>query len=84
MAANRLQRWAIILAVYTYDIQYKPTAKHGNADTLSRLQMNKTIVIHTVQLERLPLKATDNSKATDKDSKSTTSYRVDGQRVSQI
>ena len=31
MAANRLLRWAIILAAY---IQYKPTAKYGNADTL--------------------------------------------------
>ena len=37
MAARHLQRWAIILAAYTYEIQYKPTAKHGNADTLSRL-----------------------------------------------
>ena len=40
VAANRLQRWAIILAAYTYDIQYKPTAKHGNADTLSRLPIS--------------------------------------------
>ena len=33
-----LQRWAIILSAYTYDLQYKPTNEHGNAaDMLSRL-----------------------------------------------
>ena len=35
--ASRLQRWSIILSAYTYEIVYKPTAKHGNADGLSRL-----------------------------------------------
>ena len=63
-----------------YDIQYKPTAKHGNADTLSRLpipedqqdeqdhsESSKLNLIHTVQLEQLPLKATDIAKATEKD-----------------
>ena len=80
MAANRLQRWAIILAAYTYDIQYKPTAKHGNADTLSRLlipedqqdeqdhsESSELNLIHAVQLEQLPLKAIDIAKATEKD-----------------
>ena len=38
--ANRLQQWAIILASYTYDIQYKPTGKRGNADTPSRLPVS--------------------------------------------
>ena len=35
--ASRLQRWSIILFVYTYEIAYKSTTKHGNADSLSRL-----------------------------------------------
>ena len=35
--ASRLQRWSIILSAYTYEIVYKSTAKHGNADGLSRL-----------------------------------------------
>ena len=35
--ASRLQRWLIILSAYTYEIVYKPTSKHGNADGLSRL-----------------------------------------------
>ena len=40
MAAIRLQRWAIILSAYTYEIQYKATKEHGNADTLSRSPLN--------------------------------------------
>ena len=79
MPANRLQRWAIILAAYNimHDIH---TAKHGNADTLSRLpipgdqkdeqdhrESSKLNLIRTVQLEQLPLKATDIAKATEKD-----------------
>ena len=35
--ASQLQRWSLILSAYTYEIAYKPTAKHGNADGLSRL-----------------------------------------------
>ena len=39
MAAARLQRWALLLSAYTYDIQYKPTESHSNADGLSRLPL---------------------------------------------
>lgn len=37
LAAARMQRWSLILAAYTYEIQYKPSEQHGNADALSRL-----------------------------------------------
>ena len=37
LAAARLQRWALLLAAYQYDIEYRSTAKHANADCLSRL-----------------------------------------------
>lgn len=36
MAASRLQRWAIKLTAYTYDIEYV-TSKQNSADALSRL-----------------------------------------------
>ena len=37
LAAARLQRWALLLAAYQYDIEYRSTEKHGKADCLSRL-----------------------------------------------
>ena len=39
MAAVRLQRRAILLPAYTYDIEFRNTAAHGNADALSRLPL---------------------------------------------
>ena len=39
MAAARLQRWSLLLSVYNYDIEFRPTAAHGNADALSRLPL---------------------------------------------
>jgi len=32
-----MQRWALILAAYTYDLDFRQTSEHGNADALSRL-----------------------------------------------
>jgi hypothetical protein len=32
LAAARLQRWAWILSAYKYDIEFRPTGEHGNAD----------------------------------------------------
>ena len=37
LTAQRLQRYAIILMAYQFDIQYKSTKHHGNANCLSRL-----------------------------------------------
>ena len=37
LAAARLQRWDLILAAYSYAIEYHPTDHHGNADGLSGL-----------------------------------------------
>ena len=39
LAAARLQRWALILALYQYEIEFKPTDKHSNADGVSRLPL---------------------------------------------
>ena len=40
LAAARLQCWALALSAYSYDIEFRPTAAHGNADGLSRLPLS--------------------------------------------
>lgn len=35
--AQKLQSWALLLSNYQYEIVYRPTTKHPNADTLLRL-----------------------------------------------
>ena len=80
MAASRLQRWAILLSAYTYDIEYKPTKEHGNADMLSRLpvgpdqffddKQSLNIVVNLIQdsqVQDSPVSATEVQKATRAD-----------------
>ena len=40
LAAARMQRWAVILQAYNYQVEYWPSNEHGNADALSRLPCN--------------------------------------------
>ena len=40
LAAARLQRWAILLSAYRYDIEFRPTKAHANVDGLSRLPLH--------------------------------------------
>ena len=53
LTAASIQRWALFLTGFNYDIQYKSTLKHGNADGLSRLPLSvrpkedDTLDIHT-------------------------------------
>ena len=42
LAAPWLQRWAIILAAYSYEIEYKSIQQHANADSLSHLRTTKS------------------------------------------
>ena len=92
MVASRLQRWAILLSAYTYDIEYKPTQEHGNADMLSRLPVGpdttfdttslSTVVnmIQDEQLKHSPVVAADVQKATKDDRILTqvTNYMLNG------
>ena len=39
MASSRMQRWALTLLTYAYELIYRPGRENGNADTLSRLPL---------------------------------------------
>ena len=78
MAASRLQRWAIILSSYDYDVKYQPSTLHGNADGLSRLPLQEepleqddsreiVYALEEHQLQSLPIQASDIRVATSKD-----------------
>ena len=72
LAAARLQCWAIILSAYLYEIEFKCTQDHGNADGLSRLPLpnvkspksNPADVFTVAQLDSLPVTAEHLGKAT--------------------
>ena len=79
VAASRLQRWAITLSAYDYEVRYQPSAQHGNADALSRLPLDHdealesdeeeeiVCAIEEQQLDKLPLRGKDIKKATERD-----------------
>ena len=39
MASSRMQRWALTLLAYEYELIYRPSEQNGNADALSRLPL---------------------------------------------
>ena len=78
LAAARLQRWAIFLLGYQYDLEFRPTGSHCNADGFSRLprvsrdgeekQLECGASVYNLQqIEALPLKPRDLQHATAKD-----------------
>ena len=78
MISSRLQRWAIILSAYTYEVKHKPSEQHGNADGLSRLPLefdtewtdeseDTVCLLEQQQLSQLPIKASDIRQATAQD-----------------
>ena len=76
LAAARLQRWALLLSAYTYDIKFKPTSAHSNADGLSRLplpevteesQTEDISIFNLSQIESLPVVVSEIRQATHSD-----------------
>ena len=72
LAAARLQRWALILTAYNYEIQFQPSTKHGNADGLSRLPLpskeledtSPATLFNVLQVNTLPVNADVLKRAT--------------------
>lgn len=77
VAVSRLQRWAIKLACYNYDLIYKAGKQNQCADWLSRssniidTQVDpvtaEAVAINSIQLESLPITATQIGHETSKD-----------------
>ena len=76
LAAARLQRWGLLLSAYSYDIQFKSTEHHANADGLSRLPLPMTVAPnnHSVdsdynigQIQALPVSFSKVEKTTRTD-----------------
>ena len=77
-SAARLQRYALFLAGYDYEIAYRGTKKHANADMLSRLPTEcsesddpsedaEIDALYVKQLENLPVSAETIQRETRKD-----------------
>ncbi|KAI4881016.1 hypothetical protein NFI96_011261 [Prochilodus magdalenae] len=74
LAALRMQRWALTLMAYNYDIQYRRSEDHANADALSRLPgaenddtaKENSIFFFSVW-DELPVSAIDIAQSTRKD-----------------
>ena len=75
LAAARLQRWAVLLSAYQYNIRFRATDDHANADGLSRLPLSKSpqpvtsisSTFNLSQIDALPLTAARIASATKKD-----------------
>lgn len=74
MTAARLQRYALYLAGHTYNIEYRNTKSHCNADGLSRLPLSITTdyedtatVFYNTQMENLPVTSAQVKLGTQRD-----------------
>ena len=77
MTAARLQRYALFLAGFDYNIEYKSMTKHCNADGLSRLplqqiereetEIDSSEIFHATQFELLPVTSKAVARETSRD-----------------
>ena len=74
-AAARLQRWSLLLSAYSYNLEFRSTSDHSNADALSQLPLSEGKVEYSMetqlyylgQLEVLPMTRREVRKATERD-----------------
>ena len=71
LAAARMQRWALVLSAYDYQIEYRRSEKHSNCDALSRLphedsKIGRESEVYSVSAidKDFPITAKDIGKAT--------------------
>ena len=61
IAAGCLVRWSLILAQYDYELKFRSTKEHCNADMLSRLptsvksELPVDNMIYSLQIDTLPV-----------------------------
>ena len=73
IAAGCLVRWSLILAQYDYELKFRSTKEHCNADMLSRLpasvksELPVDNMIYSLQIDTLPETSTDMRTETLKD-----------------
>ena len=73
LAAARMQRWAVILQAYNYQVEYRSSAEHANADALSRLpcdigpRKEEAEIFFFSGLDELPVDSKDISRRTRRD-----------------
>ena len=63
----RMQHWALILAVYQYQLQFRSTDEHKNADMLSRLPLKEEDFTASEVADNLPVTSRQIAEATRKD-----------------
>ncbi|KAJ7990617.1 hypothetical protein DPEC_G00302250 [Dallia pectoralis] len=75
LAASRMQRWALLLSAHTYEIEYRKSEQHCNADGLSRLPLPVTKpesrevdIFYFRQVENAPVTTKQVRRATRHDS----------------
>lgn len=71
LAAARLQRWALILSSYQYDIKYRKGSEMSNADAMSRLplpELCEEAVYSFSSFFEIPLTALNIAECTKRDS----------------
>ena len=71
LAAARMQRWALVLSAYDYEIEFKRSEDHANCDALSRLPHEDSTVgsegvVYSVSVidDDFPITAEDIGNAT--------------------